>query len=305
MEKLTVDRLGMLNVLYPEPQFLVGVEEEFVPKHPRCRMVTHWHNDVELVLALDGGLRSRVDGQEVELSEGDVLFINSQRLHQHYDDAPSSSAMAVYFHPSLLPSNLPKDHIARKMLEDINFRWKVLKAGTESAERIARIMREVQAVLREQKAFCELESAGLAMQLMKELCAVYQEEPPSPSRFSELWHKNVRGMIVYIYKHFSKKISLEDISRSEKISRSKSCRLFTYLTNETPVDFLNAYRLEKSAQFLSESDMTLKNITAACGFADQSYFGRMFRGKYHCTPGRYRKETMALQKKPKQRRTKH
>ena len=300
MEKVTVDRSGTLNVSYPEPQLLIGAEEDLVPMHPRCRMVTHWHNDLELVLALDGGLKSRVDGQEAELSTGDVLFINSQRLHQHYDDVSSSSAMSVFFHPRLLPPTLPKDYIARKMLEDTGFRWTVLKTGTESAERLARLMREVQAVLREQKKFYELEATGLAMQLMKELCAVYQKEPPSAGNFSEPGHKNVRGMLAYIYKNFSKKISLDDISKSEQISRSKCCRLFTYFTDQTPVDFLNAYRLEKSAQFLSESARTLKNITAACGFADQSYFGRMFRGKYHCTPGRYRKEAMALHKQTKQ-----
>ena len=305
MEKVTVDRSGALVVSYPEPQLLIGVEENLVPERPYGRMVTHWHEDMELVLALDGGLQSRVDRQEIELSAGDILFINSRRLHQHYDDIPSNAAMALRFHPSLLPSRLPKNSIAKKILGGSGFRWRILKAGTESAERTAEIMREVQTALRERKTFYELDVMGLVMQLMKELCAVCRKEPPSPASFPEVDHEKVRGMISYIYRHFSKKISLDDISGSEEVSRSKCCRLFTNFTNETPVDFLNAYRLEKSAQFLSESDMTLKNITAACGFADQSYFGRMFRGKYHCTPGRYRKETMALQKKPKQRRTKH
>ncbi|MBQ9528399.1 MAG: helix-turn-helix transcriptional regulator [Fretibacterium sp.] len=293
MEKVTVDKSGALVVSYPEPQLLIGVEEKLVPEYPDDRMVTHWHEDIELVLALDGGLKSRVDAQEIELSAGDVLFINSRRLHQHYDDVPSSSAMAIRFHPSLILSGLPKNSLARKILRDTGFRWRVLKAGTENAERTAQIMRQLQTVLRERKTLYELDAAMLAVQLIKEICIVCRKEPPSPGNFREENHEKVRGIMSYIYRNFSRKISLDDISGAEEMNRSKCCRLFTYFTNETPVDFLNAYRLETSARLLSGTNRTLKDITAACGFADQSYFGRMFRGKYRCSPGKYRKAASA------------
>ena len=48
-------------------------------------------------------------------------------------------------------------------------------------------------------------------------------------------------------------------------------------------------RLEKSRQLLSETNLSIKEITAEIGYNDQNYFSRIFKSKYGLSPKEYRK----------------
>ncbi|MCC8060059.1 MAG: helix-turn-helix domain-containing protein [Clostridiales bacterium] len=57
---------------------------------------------------------------------------------------------------------------------------------------------------------------------------------------------------------------------------------------EHPPDVIET-RLRKAAALLRATNQSAKDIALDCGFGDASYFTKMFRLKYHCTPGNYRK----------------
>ena len=50
-----------------------------------------------------------------------------------------------------------------------------------------------------------------------------------------------RKMVQYIYKNFSDRITLDEISNAGGVSRSKCCRVFKQYLQQSPVDFLNLY----------------------------------------------------------------
>ena len=54
------------------------------------------------------------------------------------------------------------------------------------------------------------------------------------------------------------------------------------------VEYLNDYRLTIAAQLLSTSDISILEIASAVGFDNLSYFNRLFKRKFHDTPGHYR-----------------
>ncbi len=62
------------------------------------------------------------------------------------------------------------------------------------------------------------------------------------------------------------------------------------LTNQAPAEFLMQSRLEKACRLLKESsDPTVAAIARQCGFSSSQYFTRIFRRRFGCTPGEYRK----------------
>lgn len=73
------------------------------------------------------------------------------------------------------------------------------------------------------------------------------------------------------------------------ISKGHLCRFFKKMTNMTPVDYLNYFRVTKSARLLRDTDDAVSEVAVRTGFNNISYFNRTFRKYMHMTPGDYRK----------------
>ena len=56
----------------------------------------------------------------------------------------------------------------------------------------------------------------------------------------------------------------------------------------TPLNYLQSYRLQMAADRLVHSGQQITAIAVDCGFASLSYFGKVFRQKFGCTPAQFR-----------------
>lgn len=104
----------------------------------------------------------------------------------------------------------------------------------------------------------------------------------------------VRTCIGYMQKHFSENITLEVLGALTSYSKLHLLRLFKQDLGQTPHDFLTAIRLEQAKKRLTETDMNLEQISAACGFRSVSHFKTLFKELTHCTPGTYRRNAKLL-----------
>lgn len=92
----------------------------------------------------------------------------------------------------------------------------------------------------------------------------------------------------YIYGHYREKMYLEDIADTLGISGSYLSRLFKKETGVSIQDFINDVRVEKAANLLRYSEVTLPGIAEYVNFPSQSYFGKIFKKKMQMTPKQYR-----------------
>ena len=99
----------------------------------------------------------------------------------------------------------------------------------------------------------------------------------------------VRDMTLFINTHYARKISLDQIASAGHVGLTLCCYLFHRYVGETPVSYLNHYRLGKSIRMLRRSDLSVGQIADACGFGSASYFTRLFKARYGVSPLQYRK----------------
>jgi len=96
----------------------------------------------------------------------------------------------------------------------------------------------------------------------------------------------------YIETHFfDSDLSIQRMSRDLKVSSRQLQRSFLS-TNTTPTDYLVQKRLAFACQSLkyrhrSDSKPLISTIAYSCGFNDLSYFNRLFRSTFGCTPTQY------------------
>lgn len=95
----------------------------------------------------------------------------------------------------------------------------------------------------------------------------------------------------YIEKNIDKLFTLEELAGVANFSKYHFHRVFFGLCGETPFQFIQRIRLEKSAILIAtQPNETLSEIGYRCGFTDISVFSRNFKQHFQKTPSQYRTE---------------
>jgi AraC-like DNA-binding protein len=92
----------------------------------------------------------------------------------------------------------------------------------------------------------------------------------------------------YIWKHYTRKLSLKEIANASGLSAPYLSMVFKEEMGENLSNYLNRLRVEKAAAMLVTTTLPISEITFACGFEDQSWFSKIFKNITGLTPGKYR-----------------
>lgn len=106
-----------------------------------------------------------------------------------------------------------------------------------------------------------------------------------------------KRMVAFIARHYAEPITLGEIAASANLSKSSCIRFFKIYVGQSPFDFLITYRLNAACDLLTRTEKSVTEITALCGFNHTSYFSKMFRRLYGCSPKEYRKKQKEQRKK--------
>ena len=103
-------------------------------------------------------------------------------------------------------------------------------------------------------------------------------------------HGNQAQLVMkYIKQNYSSKITLDILSEKFSCSQSMLVKCFKKEYDTTIMNALMDIRLKKAAEYLKNSRLSVKEIAAECGFAEQNYFSKAFSKKFGCSPSEYRK----------------
>jgi AraC-like DNA-binding protein len=98
------------------------------------------------------------------------------------------------------------------------------------------------------------------------------------------------SLLTYINSHYTEKITVQSLSHMTGITEFHFCRVFKQLTGCTFTEYVNRLRLEKAAEYLQESTLSVTDIAFECGFESINYFSRLFTKLNHDTPSGFRKK---------------
>lgn len=250
----------------------------------------HWHDDIEWIYIINGKMRYYINGKRILLNEGDSLMVNARQMHYGYAfEQQDCYFICILFHPSLFGNNqffqeqYFSPFIGNNSPEYLHFHAQDTN-GQKAGSKLQKI-----ALLKEHKpAAYDLQITGVMIELWGSLI---QDGLLSISENSAESHYDLslqKDMVSFIYQHYSEKISLNDIAAAGHMGRSKCCQIFKHYLQQSPVDFLNAYRLKISCQLLCTTQKSITEIAMLCGFNHLSYFSRFFMECYGCTPREYR-----------------
>lgn len=264
-------------------------EEDFYDVNNR-NILTHWQKTIELIRVLDGSLKCLINGEENILSENDVCIIHPNQLHRIYCEPDQNCRFqTMTINPAIFTAD---KHIYETyilpVLNNAALSHVIIEGSHLFTKELVHLLEEIDELETQQPPAFELSIVAYTYMMFQKLYLYYRNLPSRSKVHITTDELLYRQMADYIYQNYMQKISLDDIADSCHISRNKCCSLFKKYAQNSPIDFLNLYRLEMSTDLLKNSDESILSIALACGFGQQSYYNRLFLRKYGITPKQYR-----------------
>lgn len=261
-----------------------GVLSDYPGKRAQC----HWHDDIELILVLDGTMNYYVNGIKIELKKEEGILINSREMHYGYSAKYSDCTfLCILFHPSLL-SSCKKifEEWVTPLLDQTVFSYLHLQHPEHTA-----ILESIRTIWRQKETkdpYYALPVIGTLYSLWSYVSRIQALHDSTSNNGLTADVIALRQMVSYIHSHYQEKISLQSIADEANICKSKCCNVFKNQTGQSPFDFLNDYRLNVSADLLTNTSKSISEIALTCGFNHLSYYSKLFARAFGCTPGKYR-----------------
>lgn len=256
----------------------------------------HWHDEYEFLILERGKANFQIGLTTYEASEGEVLFIPGGELHGGYwpEETPHACAYsAIVFDLDWLAGRGGRDRIAESWLTPLRRGELSLphRLGREhpAAGPIYDAAMEVAALESAGSPGKPLRIAGRLLELLAEYVdagLAVRQDPWNAAR-TETPERLIRVLAV-MEAEIGRKWSIAQLARAAGMSEGHFSRLFKLYLRQTPIVYLNGLRLRRAAELLRQPDVSVSEAAMSCGFDNFSYFSKMFRARYGCTPSEYR-----------------
>lgn len=219
-------------------------------------------------MILSGNMVLSYNGVNLTARKGDIILQQKGDQYQlQAVDGPAEFIVISYLcEPEALVSQLTKDGKVFHSAHAARYR-----DGFERAEEIYR-----------QPGVCtKTLLRAIAQQL---ICGILREKAENtPENLSDPASTAKR----YIDEHSCRQITIEDVAGAVGCSASYLRQVFKQAHGITPNKYLNYVRIQRAKEMLASGFFTQEEISAACGFRNVYYFGRVFKEITGISPGRY------------------
>lgn len=267
--------------------------------YPNKQALCHWHDDIEFIYILKGKMNYSVNGKKILLNEQDCIMINSRQMHYGYSfQQQECNFICILFHPNLFTANklVYKNYIT-PILENPNIEYFYFDSKNNNNLEIKKVFDKIVYLKKHTPPAYELEIIGILHIFWSRLLQNFSIIPKKLNYYASPDLIIQKNMVSYIYQHYTERLSLSDIASSGTVCRNKCCLIFKHYLKQSPIEFLNSYRLKISCNLLINTSDSITEIAFACGFNHLSYYSKLFFRNYGCTPSEYRKLYLSFTKK--------
>lgn len=260
--------------------------------HHAFQFPVHWHDELEVIYIKKGFLDITINEQLYHASAGSVFFVNPRELH-----LMGSEDLGVAYYTLLFPlefiSFQSNDLLETSLLHPLRsgtlqFSHELIDKSHNAA--LAAILDKIIDI----NQTCGLSSQIKTRLLLLELLAALLNEP---CFFKEGTHGKPtdfqRELLAFVREHYTEPLSLAVLADRFHLSEKYISRYFNEHFHISFIQYLNHQRLMHSKKLLETTEMPVTEVAMCSGFANVSYFIRIFKKAYGISPLKYRRATVA------------
>lgn len=123
-------------------------------------------------------------------------------------------------------------------------------------------------------------ATGLVLSLLQSYSRGSSDSPDQPEFLN--WITSFMSL------HLSEPLSVSDLAARAGLSTSRFSQVFRNRFGRPPHQFLLHLRVQRAQDLLRHTGLTMREISAQCGFSDVHHFAKAFKRLSGQTPGSYR-----------------
>ncbi len=243
----------------------------------------HSHMAVEIVEVKSGILNCCVNDDVIEVHPKQIIFINSNIGHKLY----SKNAEVIYYQVdiSLLQENINYDNLSKFYTFVLRTQVKPYLIFNDNNE-ITGLLNRINIKYYENYK----ESYWYVKAYLYELVAfMYSQGFIVPLAMPKDQFKKIEQIVYYVDTNFKSLIALDEICSLVKYNKYTICHTFKEVTGSTIFEYINFSRVHYAVKKLKETENSILEIATDCGFSSPTYFNRVFKRFFGCSPSVYRK----------------
>ena len=252
----------------------------------------HWHATLEINVCTAGVLKTCTQRGEYLVKPGDGILVNANVLHRNeaFEGATGVRAQTHMFDRGMLAAaEQPLRRYVTPVVECVLLDALPLSRADAAQREILDLLSRVFAAAGEEADGYELEICALLTRIWQGVYALARPllgaRQPAPRPETA----RLKQMLGYIREHYAEDIAPADIAAAAGVCERECFRCFKQDLGTTPLSSLTDFRLRKAGELLRETGLSVTEIASACGFANASYFGKVFRRRMNLSPLQYRR----------------
>lgn len=254
----------------------------------------HTHNYIEVIYMCQGSTHHVIDGTDIILKEGELLFLNQKAVQEIYPASEQDIAVNFIILPEFFEHSLVMIREEKNLLSD--FVIDCLKGEHSSSGymhfKVAGIV-PIQNLVENmiwtiwnkqpnKRSINQITMGLLFLQLMNHMDCM---ETYAENRQQKL----VIDVLGYIEEHY-RDGELADLSRFLHCDMYWLSKKIKKLTGYNYIELVKKKRLSQAGYLLRNTALSVMDIGLLVGYDNMSYFHRIFQEEYGVTPRRYRVE---------------
>lgn len=264
---------------------------------PHTRFVhfpRHRHNYVEMIYMCSGSTTHIInDTEKIILNEGDLLFLNQNATQEILSAGKDDIAVNFIILPEFFDrtiSMIERENILRDFLlstlsassssDYLHFQAKDLLPVQNLLENM------IWTIIYDKPGTNTINQTTMGLLFMNLSVLADNINQNHPNQYEQ---NLVFSVLKYIENHY-KNGTLRDISEELQQPAYYISRLLTKHTGDNFKELLQQRKLQQAAYLLTQTTFPTEAVIDAIGYNNSSYFHRIFRQKYGCSPKEYRKE---------------
>lgn len=232
----------------------------------------HIHSVYEFYFLCNGEIEYFTENGYVTVKKGDLVIIPPNTIHKSIPKStPSRQRILFYIKKNFLESfgeDILMPHIGVYHLneKEKNILYDIFEEYNNDRN----------------ESFIKANLCILAIQLSRKEHSVSYENKNSIN-------ERIEKIIKYINANYAMEITLEETAKIFFMNTSYLSRIFKEKTGVKFTEYLNKYRIKKSIELLSNTDLSVTEISAKTGFNSSNHYCKVFKQVMGTSPLNYRK----------------
>ena len=249
-------------------------------------MRLNWHEEHEIIKITKGKYYYEIGTEKGIANPGDILYVNSGTIHSIRPEQEDGCEFycIIFDLAAFVKYDIASGRMLKKLIdENISIFLRLSDCGNAQ---INFIIQELFDLLSANGN--KIKIHGLLLQLFGEI--IHNGYYDKKSQILSKSQNNVlklKKSLSFMENNYNTPITLKMIADEANMNPEYFCKFFKKMTNFTPIEYLNKYRVEIACYNLIFSDLSITELAYECGFNELSYFICVFKKFMEITPKQY------------------